>query len=158
MFKNIRMVRNRDGVAIIWVVILLALIIIIASSVMYIARQNTLETIRQEQRMQAYYLSLAGIEIGYAALMTPDTTPGPQYIDRFNNVSKVAVSYSEDIKEGTKTIGKVDVTISNITVSGKRWIEVKSIGTLEDSNVSTSSSLRIDASNHEIIIREEFGN
>lgn len=154
--KIIKFNNNREGSAIVWVVILLVIISIITVSVIFIARQNTIETVGQEQRIRAYYLSLSGIEIGYAALMSSDTSPGPKYINRFN-ASKADVTNTQTIKDGGKTIGKVDITIGNVTIGGKRWIQVKSIGTLADSNVSVSSSLRIDSTNHDIIIREQFG-
>ena len=154
--KAINFNTNRKGAAIVWVVILFTIIVILTTSVIYIARQNTFETVKQEERIRAYYLSLSGIEIGYAALMAPDGSPGPKYINRFN-ASKSDVTNTQTIKDGVKTIGTVDITIGNVTIGGKRWIQVKSIGTLADSTVSVSSSLRIDSTNHEIIIRDQFG-
>lgn len=152
--KVLKFNNNRKGSAIVMVVFLFVIIVIITTSVIYIARQNNLETANQEKRIRAYYLSLSGIEIGYAALMAPDSTPGPKYIDRFN-ASKANVTNTQTIMDGTKTIGKVDITIGNVIISGKRWIQVKSVGTLAGSNVSVSSSLRIDSINHDIIIREQ---
>lgn len=154
--KALKFNNQREGSALVWVVILLVIITIITTSVIYIARQNTIETVNQERRIKAYYLALSGIEIGYAALMAPDASPGPKYINRFTP-SKADVTNTQTIKDGGNTIGTVDITIGNVTIGGKRWIQVESIGTLAGSNVSVSSSLRIDAANHEVIIREQFG-
>lgn len=157
MFNEaIKFNNKRKGSAIVWAIILFTIIVILATSIIFIARQNTVETVGQEQRIRAYYLSLSGIEIGYAALMAPDSSPGPKYINRFD-ASKANVTNTQTIKDGSTTIGKVDITIGNVTVDGKRWIQVKSVGTLAGSNVSVSSSLRIDSSNYDIIIRDQFG-
>ena len=158
MFNQIlgKIKENEQGAALIWTLILLVVVTTLAFSVIFVARQDSLETRIQEERLKAYYLSLSGIEIGYAALMT-ETTPPNKYIDAFNNLSKPNVSYEEVIKEGTVTIGKVKVTVGNVTIDGQRWVQIKSVGTLNGTTTSVTSTMRIDPNNHENVIREEFG-
>ena len=147
---------NEKGAALVWVLILFVVVSILAFSVIFVARQDAIETQFYEQRLKAYYISLSGIEIGYAALMTETTAPD-KYIDEFDDLSKAAVVYTDSIIDNGNTIGNVSVTISNVMVSGKRWIQIKSQGSLEGTTTSVTSSLRIDPTNHENIIRDEFG-
>lgn len=149
--------KSQQGSALIWVIILFVVIVILTSSALFIASQNNRETVGQENRLHAYYLSLSGVEIGYALLMTEtDSSTGAKYIDGFNE-TKTDISHHETILDNAKEIGTIDVTIGNVTIDGKRWIQIKSIGKLKDKDVSSSNSLRIDAANHNIIIREQFG-
>ena len=149
-------IKDENGAALIWTLILLVIVTTFTFSVIFVARQDSLETKIQEERLKAYYLSLSGIEIGYAALMTETTAPD-KYIDEFDNLTKAPVSYTEVVKDGTVTIGSVVVTAGNVTIDGQRWVQIKSVGTLQGSTVSVTSTLRIDPTNHENIIREEFG-
>lgn len=157
MMKQIyhKLYKKEEGAALIWTLILFVIVVTLTFSVIFVARQDAIETQMQEQRVKAYYLSLSGIEIGYAALMS-DTSPSTKYIDSFTP-TKTAVSHTRNIDQGGVTVGSVSVTIGNVTVDGQRWIQIKSVGTLQGTTTSVTSALRIDPTNHENIIREEFG-
>lgn len=143
---------EEKGAAMAWILVLFVVLAIITTSIIVISRQDILETKNQKERLEAYYLALSGIEIGYAALMNSDSSPGPQYIDRFN-ASKADVSYSHTIVDSGNTIGTVDITIGNVTVDGKRWIQIAAVGKLSGSNMNQTSGMLIDPENHLNILR-----
>jgi len=97
-------ISDQSGAALIWAVILLVVIITLSTSALFVGSQNLHETQTQEQRLKAYYISLSGIEIGYAALMATDLTPGPKYINQFTE-TKENVDYAYQIKDAGTLIG-----------------------------------------------------
>ena len=152
----IKQMKNEEGAALIWALILFVIVVILSASAIVVARQDILETNLQNQRLKAYYMALSGVELGYAALMAPDSTPGPLYINRFN-ASKAQVTHEEIIKEGLETVGKVQIAIDWVTVDGKAWVQISAVGHLEGSSVTATSVMRIDPSNHANIVSEKIG-
>lgn len=149
---------DERGAALIWAVILFMMVVILSTSVLFLLTQDSKETVDQEDRLKAYYVANSGIEIGYAALMTVvNAGTGEKYIDTFPAGSGTK-SYTQDVKDDTGTkVGAASVTLSNVLVDGKRWIQLRSVGTLEGSGTQVTTSLRIDSSNHEVMVREQFG-
>lgn len=143
--------RKKQGSALIWSIILFVMVTVIATGILFVASQDTIETVNQENRMQAYYISLSGIEIGYGALMAPKGAG--KYIDTFD-AAKVDVSYTQEIKDGITKVGDVVITIGNVTLDGKRWIQVTSVGTLVGKNAMSTNRMRIDPTNYANIIRD----
>ena len=144
---------QQEGVAILWTIILFLMVTIIATAVVFYARQDMLETNNQGDRLEAYYVALSGIEIGYAALMANDASTGQQYIESFD-AAKADVNYTHTIMDGTNAVGNVVVTIGSVTIDGKRWIQIKSEGQLTNATSTAVTYMRIDPENHLNIVRD----
>ena len=152
--SKFKIVRDQEkGVAILWTIILFLMVTIIATAVVFYARQDMLETNNQGDRLEAYYVALSGIEIGYAALMANDPSTGQQYIESFD-AAKTDVSYTHTIMDGTNTVGSVVVTIGSVTIEGKRWIQIKSEGHLTDATSTAVTYMKIDPENHLNVVRD----
>ena len=153
MMKQIyhKTVKKEEGAALVWTLILFVIVVTLTFSVIFVARQDHIETQIQEQRVKAYYISLSGIEIGYAALMTEKIAPA-KYIDDFNVLTKPPAVHTQVIEDtGGVVIGSVTITISNITVSGQRWVQIKSVGTLQGTTTSVTTALRIDPDRKSVV-------
>ncbi len=146
------MKKRKQGSALLWVIILFVVATVMFISVMSIITQDTNEAVSQKEHLRAHYISLSGIDIGYAALMAP--LGAGRYIDTFIS-TKANVSYNQVIMDAGVRVGSVDVTIGNVTLSGKRWIQVTSVGRLEGSATQVTNIMRIDPNNHSNIIREK---
>lgn len=156
-FKLEKKITDKSGAALLWTLLMFFVFLISVPSIILIGRQDISETDWHTNKTESYYVALAGVEIGYAALMQFDTTPGPQYIDRFD-ASKSSVTHTQVITESGTTIGTAVITIENVTIDSKRWIQIESIGTVDGSTYSNTSTMRIDPDNYEHIIRESTSN
>lgn len=146
--------KSNNGVALVWVLALLSLITVLMFSIIFISRQDILETRLHEERLKTYYIALAGVDLGYASLMADYS--GEPYINQFlDDPDKSVTDTIEIMSSGTKQ-GEAVVTLDSVTVESKRWIRVQSVGTLEDGTQSVTSSLRINPDNTEHTIREGF--
>ena len=146
--------KKNSGIALVWVLALLSIITILMFSIIFISRQDILETRLHEERLKTYYIALAGVDLGYASLMADYS--GEPYINQFlDDPDKSVTDTIEIMSSGTKQ-GEAVVTLDSVTVESKRWIRVQSVGTLEDGTQSVTSSLRINPDNTEHTIREGF--
>ena len=152
--NKIRPSRKNDGVALVWVLALLSIITILMFSIIFISRQDILETRLHEERLKTYYIALAGVDLGYASLMADYS--GELYIKQFLDDPDKSVTDTIDIMSGGTKQGEAVVTLDSVTVESKRWIRVQAVGTLEGGTQSVTSSLRINPDNTEHTIREGF--
>ena len=147
-------IKSEKGAAMAWVLILMTLLIILTSSMIFVARQDILETRIHAERLKTYYIALAGVDLGYAALMT--NVGSEPYIEQFIDDVDKTVTDTIDITVDSVKQGEAVVTLESVTVDTKRWIRVVSVGTLTDGNQSVASVLRINPDNTEHTIREAF--
>ena len=118
------------------VVSVFAVISIILASIVFVFQNNLSQASGQEERMKAYYLALAGIELGYTALIKntnsdPNGDPVYYYAQALPFTTTPALT-QEIILEG----GTVEIEAKRITVSGDDWIEIAATGP------TTSSAVR----------------
>ncbi|GAB6108747.1 hypothetical protein [Fusibacter bizertensis] len=146
--------KNEEGVAIVWVLILMTIVITLTASMTFIAQQDILETRLHEERLKTYYVALAGVDLGYASLMA--NLGSEPYINQFLNNSAKTVTDTIEIYDGATKQGEAVVTLESVTVDSKRWIRVYSVGTLVDGTQSVTSILRINPDNTQHTIREAF--
>ncbi|MBM7561387.1 hypothetical protein [Fusibacter tunisiensis] len=154
MMKFEKYLKNEKGAAIAWVLILMTLLIIFTSSMIYIARQDIIETRIHAERLKTYYVALAGLDLGYAALM--ETVGSDLYIQQFIDDDTKVVSDTIDIITDSEKRGEAVVTIESVVVDSKTWVRIKSIGTMEEGGQSVTSILRINPDNTQHTIREAF--
>lgn len=154
MKRLVMPIKSEDGAALAWVLILMTLLIILATSMVYIARQDIFETKNHAERLKTYYIALAGVDLGYAALMT--NVGAEPYIEQFISDDDKSVTDVIDITVDSVKQGEAAVTIESVVVDSKTWIRVVSVGTLTDGSQSVTSVLRINPDNTQHTIREAF--
>ena len=59
-----------------------------------------------------------------------------------------------DIYDGATLVGKAAVSIQPVTIDGKVWIKIESIGTLTGETLAVKTIMRIDATNIMNVIME----
>lgn len=155
--KRFKAFKKRKGIAFVWMLIVFTVLMIFMVSIVYIARQDILETRMQEERLQTYYIALAGIDLTYAALMNPDNTP--PVIDTVINNLKLDNTPIKDIISieisGEKK-GEASITIDRIKKDEVNWIRIVSVGKLEEKNIKVKSTMRINEDNKNQIVREKL--
>lgn len=148
---------NRNGIALIWVIFVFMIQIIIMSTMFYLQRQNILEAARQEVRLQTYYISLAGIDLTYAAIMEINNNE-----PRINSTLTDKIgSYKDqviEIKTDNKVRGTANVRIDRVTevINGRTiyWLRITSVGQLKGKDVKVKSIMRINEKSVTQVIRE----
>ncbi len=119
------------------VLMFFVLISVISVSVLKLISLNSSEILSQENKINAYYCALSGIELGTAALLEKKPNPNYNPLDDNNEPSEIDLMYEyskKDIGSLTQDIilpdtGKsVYIEISRKIVSDKPWVEITSIG------------------------------
>lgn len=150
---------KRKGAALVWMLIAFTVLMILMTSIIYVVRQDLFETVKQEERLQTYYIALAGIDLTYSALMDP--TNDPKKINlAISKLKEPSISLLVDdnitIDIGGEQKGTASVTIDRIKEDDVYWIRITSIGQLEDKDTKVSSTMRINETNTNQIIRESI--
>jgi len=143
--------KTENGAALVWVLILMVVFVTLTSSMLFLSRQDIFETVNHKESTKAYYLAESGVDLAYAALMKKTNPSDVPLIKSYqNNHAKV---YTQQITIGSDT---VDIRIESVEIDGKWWVKVTSTGTVTASNVSETTSLRIDIGmdNFEHLVRE----
>lgn len=151
--RAISVARSKTGMALMIVVSVFAVISIILASVVFVFQNNLSSAHGQEERMKAYYLALAGIELGYTALIKntnsdPNGDPIYYYTQALPSTSSPALTQELTLEGGT-----VSIEAKRVTVSGDDWIEIAATGHTTSSAVRTSM-MRFRVDNPAVIARE----
>ncbi|MFA9423629.1 MAG: hypothetical protein ACERLG_08625, partial [Sedimentibacter sp.] len=139
--KVLKYNKNRKGSALVWMILTFTITIILMNSIIYLTRQDLKETIMQEERLQTYYIAAAGIDLTYAALMDPDYDPKKieKAISKIGDSSKkltdtINIVYDSE-KKGTAT-----VSINRVTIDEEKWLQIVSVGKLEDKSTEVTTT------------------
>ena len=138
--------KNKKGVALFTVILVFAVLMIFITSIVTLTSQNLKETVNQDNRIKAYYISLAGIEYAESALMRQ---VGSQlYIQQFISNDK-KISYHPDATNMTTfKDGKFRLTIKTVVdINKKKWIQIKSEARIDSINQDYTLYKRIDPEN-----------
>lgn len=148
-------VLNKKGATLISVIMAFVVVMMLMSSIVYIARQDVLETVSQELRLRTFYIASAGIELSYAALMNPDYEPKNFQIalDTLEENGNTPISDTIQVSD----IGVADVTLKIVTVDEENWLQITSVGRLTDETTTVTTTLRINEANSNQMVREKFG-
>lgn len=160
--KSINILKQNKGATLIWVLIVFVVLTILTASVAFVSRQNIFEVAKQEERLQTYYIALAGIELTYAALMELNGSNAGIDDAILNKIGTGSASQKINIKfEGeTEKRGIANVTIDRTiekdpeTKEEINWLRITSVGELKDKTVTVPSIMRINEKNVNQIIRE----
>lgn len=158
MFTTI-FLKNRKGSALVWMLIAFTITMILMSSIIYLTQQDIRETVKQEERLQTYYIAAAGIDLTYAALMDPNHTPRKieAAISKIGSDVNKKLTDTIDIKYNDEIKGTATVTIKRITIDEKKWLQIVSVGKLIGKDTQVTTTMRINEDNTNQIVREKFG-
>jgi len=157
--------KSRKGSALVLVICVMVVVATFMGIINMYFMTNAAQATKQRERIQAYYLVAAGLEIGISALMEPAiNASGEQYYPLLDYYAanpapgREYISLGED-KEVEISISAVDSegeTWKNGKSSGDVWILISALGTYTNSLGSTvqAGSLRINSENPAKIIRE----
>lgn len=135
------------------VVSVFAVISIILASIVFVFQNNLSQASGQEERMKAYYLALAGIELGYTALIKntnsdPNGDPIYYYTQALPFSTTPALTQEITLEGGT-----VAVEAKRVSLDGDDWIEITATGHTTSSAVRTST-MRFRVDNPAVVARE----
>jgi len=130
---------NQSGATLIWALIFMMVFTTLGMSMLFISRQDILETVNQRESARAYYLADSGIDLAYAALMKKTSDADVPLIKSYQ--ASTAKKYTKQVKVGDDTI---DLTIESVLIDSKWWVKITSLGTVKSSNTSKRTVLRID--------------
>jgi len=150
---------NKKGAALIWMLLVFTVSMIVMTTVIYLARQDLRETVNLEERIQTYYIASAGIDLTYAALM--DSSNNPKKIEAAINLLKSGTSSAiEDtivVKNNGEIKGTSIVKIERVVVDEQEWLQIISRGKLQGKNTEVVTTMLINESNYNQIVRQKFG-
>ena len=154
-----KIIKKQDGAALLIVMMLVVLLSIILTVTASILTGNMREAKNQEHYLKAYYLAQSATDLCMAALLQQevddeDETDTLLYeefsTNGHSNIANTPILADTVDLEG----GSVDVTVRAITVSGERWVEIISVATLSDINITKTTTLQFQANNP--LIKKEF--
>lgn len=130
----------RRGYVLIVVIIVIVIVSILFLTQANLTQDNTATIARQEQMAGAHFLSRSAIDLTYAALMSASSTPGYTLkLDLFcANVANV-LNDTLTFPEGTATV--------RVYHDGG-FVAIESIARLNNSQATSTLTLRIDKSNY----------
>ncbi len=151
--------KNRKGAALVWMILAFSVTFIMMTSIIFLTQQDLRETVKQEERLQTYYIANAGIDLTYAALMDPIHTPKKieAAINKIGTTGNKKLTDTINIKYNDDIKGTATVTISRITIDEKKWVQIVSVGKLTGKDTTVTTTMRINEANTNQIVREKFG-
>lgn len=148
--EKFKWLKDERGASIVWALILFVVLTILATSVLMIVKQDIFEVVQQEKRVKSYYVAQAGIDLSYAALTKNEN----EYLNKIASNTVASMTDAIEIMDGTEIVGIAEVTVALVTVDGKKWVRVESIGTLTGETVEVKTVMRIDITNPINVIME----
>ena len=137
---------RKKGVALIYVVIALAVVMIFSSIVVNLVYSNVLQAKAQERILQAYYLSLSGTDLCFAALLQ-EGIGGSQDTLLYTNFNPAIASPTPLTDTLVLDEGIVLLDVSAETRDGERWIIIEAEAALNDADVSQTTYFEFMYSN-----------
>ena len=148
---------NQSGAALIFVLLALVIVSIIGAGIASLVHENLMQAKAQEDEMKAYYLSISGSDLCFAALLQENYDAyGVKYTLLSKEFTTEAHSNPASTPQLTDTLGEADgleggsvqITVSAFDKSdGERWVQIVSTATLDSSSVTKKTTLQFQASN-----------
>lgn len=131
--------KNRQGSALVFVIIMFIVIIILATSMANLFSNNLRQTKYQQDALEAYYLAYSAGLIAYEALL-------------YNNNEKLdeLISNNSQLTVNSKPMGSGKVTVvaeKTTDTNFEGWIKVTSTAVLDRNNHTSTRSLYFDPAN-----------
>ncbi len=153
VLRSFFVTRSKRGMALLVTVSIFVVVSIILASLAFVFQNNLSQASNQEERMKAYYLALAGIELGYSALIhNTNTDPNADPVYYYAQVLQTT-STPPLTQEITLDGGEVAIVARRLEDKGDAWIEIRATGrTTKD--VIRTSTMRFRVDNPAVLVRE----
>lgn len=152
-FSLPKVFNKKNGAALVSVMIAFTVIMIFIAAIITLFQNNLLQSKRQENGIQAYYIARSGVDLAVSAL-TQQGTGGSNDTLLYKQFNKVLNHNISSTPTLTQTIsfdnGSADITVRALDIGSERWIEIKSTGTLAGTNVQKTINLRFVVNNPSI--------
>lgn len=142
--------KNKNGASLIIVLVTLLVVSIFCGIIANIAQANLFQAKSQENYLKAYYLALSGSDLCFNALLQkgPGGDNDTLLYKEFSTTAKPDISATRQLSDNlTLDGGKANIQVKAIVVNGERWVEIKSVGVLDNSTVSKTTTLQFQVSN-----------
>jgi hypothetical protein len=131
---------KKKGVALTYVVVIFAVIVILSMAIVGMTYTNLVQAKAQEIEMRAYYLSVSGYDLCLSALLQQGSggqndTLLYQY---FNPTILTPATMTDTL---SLPDGVVHLTVSAYAKDGERWISIQSTGTLNSTGTTKTTKL-----------------
>lgn len=133
-----KQLKKKKGVALIYVVLTLAVIMIFSLIVVNLVFSNLQQAKYQERVLQAYYLSLSGTDLCFAALLQ-EGIGGSQDTLLYANFNPTITAPAPLTDTLVLDSGIVLLDVSAETRDGERWIIIEATANLNNSDVSQTT-------------------
>ncbi|MDD3932073.1 MAG: hypothetical protein PHT04_07865 [Eubacteriales bacterium] len=131
---------NKKGVAIVYVIIVLVVVMLFSSLVVNHVYRNLQQAKYQERILQAYYLSLSGTDLCLAALMK-EGIGGESDTLLYSHFNPSISTPSPLVDTLYLDGGIVQLSISAATRNGERWIIIESTAVLDNTGETKTTYL-----------------
>lgn len=131
--KRVNLLKNEKGAALVMTVIAFLVIMILATSVIILAQNNTKQVSNQDQGMDSYYIARSGAEASYQALITTASL-----LDQFQTGTSTlddTITFSE---------GEAVVSVVGFNEGTTRRVRITSTGVYNSNGISRKSILEFD--------------
>lgn len=132
---------NNRGSGLITVLYIMIVVVVFVTSLGSMFSNNLRQAVAQEKNMEAYYLSLSGIDIAMSALLQKDAKAETLLDLKFKENS---ITKSDTISVDN---GELFIEISSYDISDIRWIKIISTGRLKNNKGSNTNTLEFKADN-----------
>jgi len=141
--------KDRNGAALIYVILALAIVMIFAGAIASLVRENLMQAKAQEDEIKAYYLSLSGSDLCFAALLQQGIGGEHDTLlyQQFSKDTHPALPSTKLTDTLHLDGGDVAIEVKALDRSGERWVQIKSTATLSSSSVTKTTTLQFQASN-----------
>ena len=82
------------------------------------------------------------------------TKNGNEYLNKIANRTVASMTDAIEIMDGAEIVGIAKVTVALVTVEGKKWVRIESIGTLTGETIEVKTVMRIDITNPINVVME----
>lgn len=157
--------KKRKGSALILVICIMVAITIFMGILSTYFMTNAAQATKQRERIQAYYLVAAGLELGVSALMESEVdASGEEHYPLLEYYTSGLASDTQTVDLGTGR--EVELTVYAVDSDGNKltgsspdktpWVQIMAVGTYTNSTGSTvqAGSIRINSENPANIIRK----
>lgn len=154
--KKSKMLRQHQGSALIFVVLVLVVVSIMAATITVLFNGNKNQIVYQENSMRAYYVARSGVELAYSALMTD----GESLLNTFRT-GQINEGQTLQLSGGALAMGEGSVAVSiarcpNPNGTADLWVQIDSTGTLANPAIRSQVRLRFNLDNPEQRIMESL--
>lgn len=142
---------SKKGAALIVVIVVMVIVSIFVLAFASVFANNLIQTRYQERKMEAFFLAKSGIELGIAALMQQGVN-GVNDTLLYKTYNKtILISSTPTLTHTIHTAkGDINIAINALNQDGERWIQIQSVGVLNNNNITRSIRMQFLLENPEI--------